>query len=193
METSGVVPSEIVNQFVGAAHGNLNAVRALLEQYPAVLNERTADNETAIQAAAHTGQKKIAEYLLESGAPLDICTAALLGMTAEVGEMLSADPALLNAAGAHNIPLMFYAGMGGSLEMVELLHKRGADLNAGDGIISALHGAVFANSPEVCGWLLSHGARADIKDSSGQMPLDMAVKFKRAEAEATLREHTSSM
>jgi ankyrin repeat protein len=191
METSGEVPSEIVNQFVGAAHGNLDAVKSLLEKYPAVLNKSTADNETAIQAASHTGQKKIASYLLESGAPLDICTAALLGMTGKVEEMLATDPALLNASGAHNIPLMFYAGMGGSLEMVELLARHGADLNAGDGIISALHGAVFANSPEVCVWLLSHGARPDIKDSGGQTPLDMAVKFKRTEAEVTFREYTS--
>lgn len=191
MDIGKEVPTEVVNQFVGAAHGNLNAVKALLEQYPGVLNRSTADNETAIQAAAHTGQKKIAEFLLESGAPLDICTAALLGMTEQVERMLSEDPGLLRATGAHGIPLTFYAGMGGDLRTVELLFERGADLNAGDGVISALHGAVFANSAEVCRWLLAHGARPEIRDSGGQTPLDTAVKFKRAEAEEVIRGHSA--
>jgi ankyrin repeat protein len=191
MEIDAEVPSEIINQFVGAAHGNFNVVKALLEQYPAVLNKSTSEDETAIKAAAHTGQKQIAEYLVESGAPLDICTAALLGMTEKVDEMLAGDPDLLHATGAHGIPLMFYAGMGGDLKMAELLFRHGADLNAGDGIISALHGAVFANSPEVCRWLLSHGARPEIKDNSGKTPLEMAIRFKRLEVEEAFRGSTS--
>ncbi len=39
---------------------------------------------TAIQAAAHTGQRAIAEYLLAKGARLEVCTAAMLGDVAEV-------------------------------------------------------------------------------------------------------------
>lgn len=178
---------KLVNQFVGACHGNFEAVKTMLEEHPGLVNAVSSDNEAALQAAAHTAQKNIAEYLLDKGAELDICTAALLGRTAAVSEMLEADGSLIKATGAHSIPLTYYPVVGGHTHMLDLLAGRGADLNAGDGIITALHAAVFADNVEALEWLISMRASPFVKNVNGDTPLEMAVKLKRKRAEEALR------
>jgi ankyrin repeat protein len=181
------LPQETIDQFVGAAHGNFALVKDLLARHPELLNARSSDDETAIQAASHTGQKQIVEYLLQEGAPLDVCAAALLGRTEELRRLIAVDKSLVKATGSHNIPLMFYVGCGGNLETARLLLENGIDLNAGEGVITGLHGAVFSNSQELLQWLLENGARPELKDHGGKTALDLAAHFKRAEIEQILR------
>src|SRR5215207_1561298 len=73
-----------IDRFVGAAHGDLATVRAFVDAHPEHINTPSSMGETALQAAAHTGQRAIAEFLLERGAPLDICAAAMLGRNDQV-------------------------------------------------------------------------------------------------------------
>ena len=80
--------AEQVREFVIAGHGNFAKVKQMLAAQPSLLNQanewRPGDRETAVQAAAHVGNRPIAEYLLDQGAPLAICRASTL------------DPAKLN-------------------------------------------------------------------------------------------------
>src|SRR5690606_10235622 len=99
---------ETINEFVLAAHHDLPRVQELLAENPAVLNENAEWIETPIQAAAHVGSRAIAEYLLAQGAPLDICTAAMLGRADDVRALLADDPGLYEATGAHNIPVLYF-------------------------------------------------------------------------------------
>jgi ankyrin repeat protein len=186
-----VLSQEVINDFVNSAHSNLDAVKAALEIHPELLNAKSSQNETAIQAASHLGRRKIAEYLLEKGAPLDICTAAVFGYADKVSAMLKADPALSAATGAHQIPVMFFAALGGNLTIMEILFNHGANLNAGDGTNTALHAAVVTNRADLTEWLLDHGARLDLKSFDGKTPLEMAVEFKRPQAEEVIRKHMS--
>src|SRR3982751_6384597 len=101
--TQALPPPPIINQFVGVAHGDFDQMRALLEQYPALLNTPARWGETAIQAETQVGRVDMVEYLLEKGAPCDICTAAMLGRTEQVEAMLRDDPGLIKATGAHGI------------------------------------------------------------------------------------------
>jgi ankyrin repeat protein len=71
--------------------------------------------------------------------------------------------------------------------MLDLLAGHGADLNAGDGIITALHAAVFADNVEALEWLISMRASPFVKNVNGDTPLEMAVKLKRKRAEEALR------
>ena len=189
MEGTEQLAQELIDKFVGSAHGNFDAMKELLAEHPSLLNALSSDHETALQAAAHTGQKKIAEHLLEAGAPLDVCAAALLGKEEAARSMLEQDASLISATGSHNIPLMFYVGMGSDLNIAELVLEKGADLNAGDGIVTGLHGAILSNSPEMLTWLLEHGARPDLHDHSGKTALDWAVQFKRPEMERALNNY----
>jgi hypothetical protein len=118
---------ELVQSFVGNAHGDLDAVRKLLEKEPALVNAAWdwggGDWETGLGAAAHMGRRDLALYLLERGARLDVFAAAMLGETQIVRSMLGAFPELRDARGPHGIPLLEHARVGGehARAVVELL------------------------------------------------------------------------
>jgi hypothetical protein len=120
----------LVESFVSKAHGDLDAVRELLEQEPALLNATWdwggGDWETGLGAAAHMGRRDIALFLLERGARMDIFAAAMLGETEIVQAMLKAHPGLAEAPGPHGIPLLAHAQAGGgeARGVVELLERR---------------------------------------------------------------------
>jgi len=179
MQSTKAVNQELVDKFVGAAHGNLEAVRSMLEEHGELLIARSSQDETALGAAAHMGRKKIAEYLLSKGAPLDICTAAMLSMREQVSEMVAGSAEQTRQCGSHGIPLMFHAALGGDLQVAEILIAHGAEVNAGDGMNTALHGAVLMDRPELAEWLLAHGSDPTLKDYAGKTALEVAVDLKR--------------
>ena len=119
---------EKVQSFVANAHGDLEVVRALLSEEPALVNAAWdwggGDWETGLGAAAHMGRRDIALFLLENGARLDIFAAAMLGDVEVVRAMLAAYPEKRDELGPHGIPLVAHARAGGDdaravLELVE--------------------------------------------------------------------------
>ncbi|MFT3883266.1 MAG: hypothetical protein QM703_26885 [Gemmatales bacterium] len=64
-------------------------------------------------AASHTGQRGIAEFLLERGARIDIFAAAMLGYTAVVKSFVAAQPGVQRTLGPHGITLLSHAKAGG--------------------------------------------------------------------------------
>ena len=123
--------SERVQMFVGSAHGDLERVRVMLEQEPALANATwdwgAGDFETGIGAAAHMGRRDIAELLLAHGARIDLFAAAMLGWLGVVKAIIDAYPAALHSLGAHGIPLLAHAQAGGSdaTEVVAFLESLG--------------------------------------------------------------------
>jgi hypothetical protein len=130
METKLALEAALVQEFVGNAHGNLDRVKELLTQEPALINANWdwggGDFETALGAASHMGRRDIANYLLENGARLDLFAAAMLGNLEIVRAVLNAYPAAINVPGPHGIPLIEHARAGGEeakavLEFLESL------------------------------------------------------------------------
>ncbi|MFZ4656883.1 MAG: ankyrin repeat domain-containing protein [Caldilineaceae bacterium] len=187
--TKPLVPTqEQVKEFVIAAHSNLEKVKTFLVAEPALLNERFADfNETALEAAAHMGNRPIAEYLLEQGAPLTICAAAMLGRYDAVVHFLDDEPTQVTAEGAHGIPLFFHAALSGDTAITALLLARGG----GAGLTTSLHAAVQFGHLAMTEWLLAHGAALDIKNFQGQTPLEVAVARGYPEVAALLHTPTA--
>jgi hypothetical protein len=74
---------EMVKEFVGAAHANLEKTQTLLESQPALVNATWdwggGDWETGLGGASHMGSREIALYLLSKGARMDVFCAAMLG------------------------------------------------------------------------------------------------------------------
>jgi uncharacterized protein len=179
---------EQVREFVIASHGNLEKVKQMLAENPSLLttgyqwNEN--DNETPIQAAAQVGNKPIAEYLLERGAPVDICTAAMLGRREEVQSRLDANPIQVKATGAHGIPLLPHAVWSEDQELVRLLFERGATTAPS----LALHNAILKGNYDIVQWMLDN-ASPDInaKDYRGKTPLAVAVERKQDRIAGLLR------
>src|SRR5207249_6906906 len=115
VQTQQQPPSiEQIREFVIAGHGNLDKVKQMLAENPQLLNAsyqwNDNDRETAIQAAAQVGNAQVARYLIDNGAPLEICTAAMLGQRDEVERPLNDDPGSASATGGHRIPLLPYRG-----------------------------------------------------------------------------------
>ncbi len=178
---------ELVEQFVIAAHFTLPRVRELYEQHPELLNEKWAKfDESALAAASHTGQRAIAEFLLAQGAPMAVCTAAMLGRTGDVAAFLSEDASLANARGAHGIPIMFHAAMSGNTDVTELLLAHGG----GEGINDALHGAVLYNHLAMAQWLLAHGVtNVNVPNYEDKTPLKVANERGFGDMADVLRQH----
>ena len=117
MDKKPALVLSLVEEFVGASHGNFSRVKELLEAEPALANAAWdwggGDFETALGAASHMGNKQIANYLLEHGARLDIFAAAMLGKLDVVKAALEAYPDAINTPGPHGIPLVDHAEAGG--------------------------------------------------------------------------------
>ena len=107
----------IVEEFVAVSHGDLNRVKELLSQEPALVNATWdwggGDFETALGAAAHMGNREIAKFLLDHGARLDIFAAAMLGNLDIVRAAIAIYPEAINTPGPHGIPLIAHAQAGG--------------------------------------------------------------------------------
>ncbi len=190
MEQTKTLNPDLVREFVIAGHGNLERVKQLLAESPELLNAaypwKEDDRETAIQAAAQVGSVSVADFLLAKGAPLDICTAAMLGRKDQVEKFLAQDPAKIHAKGAHGIPLLTHAGFGRNLELVEFLIARGATV----GLSPALHNAVSRDDTWIVTWLLEN-TRPDLawKNFQGKTALKLAEERQNSEITKLLREH----
>ena len=118
METKpAALETTLVQEFVSKSPGDLERVKELLAQEPALVNAAWdwggGDWETALGGAAHTGSREVAEFLLQRGARLDIFAAAMLGKLEIVKSILKAYPSLAEAPGPHGIPLLAHAQAGG--------------------------------------------------------------------------------
>jgi hypothetical protein len=124
MDRQPPIAAELVEQFVTQSHVDLEQVKQLLAQEPALVHAAWdwggGDWETGLGAAAHVGRRDIALYLLEQGARLNLFAAAMLGKLEIVRAMVTDNPSLIEAKGPHGIPLLRHAEVGGD-EAAEVL------------------------------------------------------------------------
>lgn len=108
---------KLVAEIVGVAHFNEARVKELVTAYPELVNAwwdwGFGDWESPLGAAAHTGQRGIAEFLLAQGARIDLFAAAMLGFTEVVKSMVAAQPGAQRTLGPHGITLLAHAKAGG--------------------------------------------------------------------------------
>jgi ankyrin repeat protein len=139
----------------------------------AAVDERSADNTTALHWAAHHGDLEVVKALLARGA------SAMLyndyGVTALAVAAVEADPAIVDAllrAGADveqsnhqgQTPLMVVARTG-RVETAQLILARNAMVNASEGFggQTALMWAAAQKHPEMIRLLIAHGAEVDAR------------------------------
>jgi hypothetical protein len=121
----------LVRDMVGASHGKLDRVTALLKEAPRFANATYdwgfGDWETALGAASHVGNREIAALLLDHGARPDLFTFAMLGNLDAVKAAIAAQPGLQKTRGPHGLTLLHHARQGGdqSAAVVEFLTSIG--------------------------------------------------------------------
>lgn len=122
---------QMIQEFVGAGHNNLDKVKKLYAEQPALVYAAHdlggGDFETAIEGAGHVGNKEIALFLIEKGARTNLFVLTMLGKTAIVKPFLEAFPAYLTARGPHGFTLLHHAQRGGddAKELLEYLKMKG--------------------------------------------------------------------
>lgn len=187
------VPWMQVNEFARLGHFDFPKVKALLQATPALLNTRASWDESAIEAAAHTGQFEMCQWLAEKGFAVSTCTAALLGEAGLVKESIGADPLAVHERGAHDICVLAYTGFAKEQTAIaETLLKAGASVDAKAFGHTTLHLAASKGYLELADLLLRN--HADINATvtiKGQTitPLMQANRGKHEKMEAFLREH----
>ena len=72
--------------------------------------------------------------------------------------------------------------------MVELLVAKGANVN-GDGGTTPLHKSASTGQKEIVELLLANGANVNVTIAFGDTPLDWAVRNKKEDVAAILRNH----
>ncbi|MBI1282465.1 MAG: ankyrin repeat domain-containing protein [Anaerolineaceae bacterium] len=169
---------EIIREFVIASHFNLEKVKSMLSERPALLMAQHQwgenDFEDGLGAASHVGNRPIAEFFLEQGVPLSVCAAAMLGRTADVAAFIQADPSQANAQGAHRIPILFHAALSGDTALTTLLRDAGCK----EGYDSAIHAAIMYGHADMVDWLLHNGARdLQVLNYEGKTPLQKAIEL----------------
>ncbi len=192
-DDSNGLPWTGINQFVTLSHFDFQKVKALYQANPKLLNTRASWDELAIEAAAHTGQVEMAQWLADRGAPVSTCTAALLGQESMVKDALTADPLSIQERGAHDIPILLYSAYGNQQAGVALtLLQAGANVNARAFGLTALHISASKGHAELASILIDHGADVNLpgKTRNGLMtPLAIAIKAKQDKVEALLKDH----
>ena len=107
----------LVREAVGASHANFPRIRELVEKQPALarasMDWGSGDWEACIDAAAHVGNRPIAEYLLANGARPTIFSAAMMGQLDVVKAFVAAQPGIQRNHGPHGLTLLSHAKAGG--------------------------------------------------------------------------------
>lgn len=108
---------EKVQAIVGQAHRSLEAVIKLVEEYPLLANAcwdwGGGDFETALQAAAHTGGRDIAEFLIAHNARPDLYAHGMLGNLDAIKAAFALNPRIYENPGPHGFTLLHCVKTGG--------------------------------------------------------------------------------
>lgn len=104
---------DTVREVVGASHARFDRVKELVTARPALAKAAWdwgfGDWETALGAASHTGQRKIAELLIQHGARPNVFTFAMMGQVDVLRAVITANPGIERIHGPHDITLLQHA------------------------------------------------------------------------------------
>lgn len=191
-KTSPVVLLEAAKQ------GDFAVVRTLLNEDPALLNERDSRfGATSLHWAALRGHQAIVALLIERGA--DVSVKNNDGETAlQVAERAKRDDVVRLLRSAAPAGAGSFAASGGIFEAVKLgdveavrrlLEESPTLVNRGDTGFGAtpLHWAALRGHEDVARLLLDKGADVNVRNNDGETPLQVAERAKRSGVVQVLR------
>jgi ankyrin repeat protein/L-ascorbate metabolism protein UlaG (beta-lactamase superfamily) len=167
--------------------GNLEAVTALLDEDPALINDRDADGMTPLNLAAINGNYEIVKELLIRNADINIGDVdnsqpihlAAISGNVQIAELILASGADINEQDNNGTtPLGFAVGRR-QIDMTRYLLEKGADINIRNA--EGMTPLFFAGSPEIAEIILDGGADVNVQANDGTTPLLAVVWRGRAD------------
>jgi len=171
---------ELKDQYVQAIKdGDTAQIRALLDAHPPLLAVRLEGNLSPALLAMYYNEVEVAQAIVETGAPLDIFTAAGCGQVERLRTMLDERPSLANAYAGDGFQPLGLAAFFGQLEAVQLLLARGAIVNSPSRnpmSVMPLHSAAANRHFEICRLLITAGAEVNATQADHFTPLHAAAQ-----------------
>ncbi len=177
---------------MAARSGHVDAVRVLLDHGAQVNTQDTLRGTTALMWATEQGHAAVVQLLTEHGADLRIQSAALtppgrrgLGYANSNVVFGASGRATAKVPSKGGLTALLFAVREGSLDCVQILVAKGADVNqaAVDGSAPLLV-AVQNGHYDIARFLLDHGADPKLTNAKGWTPLYLAVKNRNQESTA---------
>jgi ankyrin repeat protein len=155
LRESDLIPAASAQSFQSATGQGeeIRRMQVMIQNSPDLINAPSGENRlTPLCAAASKGQLRVADFLLDHGADVNLADGQ--GKTA-----------------------LYHAAEAGNKAMVELLLGRGADVNARDGRgQTALHLAAANGFQSVAEALLANHADVNARDQDQETPLHLAAR-----------------
>ncbi|MGE0864789.1 MAG: ankyrin repeat domain-containing protein [Vicinamibacterales bacterium] len=164
--------------FEAVKAGNLDEVRRLVAETPALAGARDANGVSGILLALYHGKREAAAALVETGAPVDIFEASALGMVDRIGALLDEEPARASAYAADGFYPLGLAAFFGQLEAVRALLARGADVHAAARNafkVQPVHAAAASRNLDILRAVLEAGGDPNVPQQQGFVPLHEAA------------------
>jgi len=168
-----------MNIFDAILAGDLEAVRRLVLENPAVLNARNDAGDSPLLFAAYRGQPAIVALLLEGEVPLSLHEASATGRVDNIFRHLQRDPALAGAWSHDGWTPLHLAAFFGHADAVRVLLDAGADhaaVSRNDLGVTPLHAALAGNRLDAAGVLIERGADVNAPQAAGLTPLHYAAR-----------------
>ena len=154
--------------FASASLGLRRRVEALLKRNPELVSARLPFGATPLHMAAEDGQREMAHFLVDAGAPVDLVCAAELGLTEDANRLIETAPETVNQkGGSFGYTPLHSATSKGHRDLARLLIVRGAEVNATDDMFekTPLGEALYYGNESMARLLYKHGGVTDATDN----------------------------
>jgi uncharacterized protein len=172
--------------------GNLDEVRRLVRDSPALAAARDANGVSGILIAIYNRRPEVAAALVELGAPVDIFDASALGMADRVAALLEEDPARASAYAQDGFYPLGLAAFFGHHEAARVLIAAGADVHAtarNAFKVQPIHAATASRNLDIVRAVLDAGADPNVPQQQGFVPLHEAASSGNREMAELLVKH----
>ena len=170
--------------------GNVDEVKRLIQENPALTQARDGSGASAILVATYNMKPDVVDALVNIGAPIDIFEACVLGQVDRIKEILRATPQRVSEHAPDGFTPVALAAFFGQPHAVNALIAAGADVNAAARNplkVQALHAAVAGRKLEIVKAVLDAGADPNAQQQAGFRPMHEAgTNANRALAELLL-------
>jgi ankyrin repeat protein len=147
---------------------------------------------SAILEAVYHGRQDVVAALLASGVQLDIFEAAATGQTAQLQNLITEDPSLVNSYAPDGFTPLGLATFFGHADTVDALLAAGAEVNAAyreTMKLTPLASAMAVGRNDLARTLIAHGADVNAKGVNDLRPLHTAAARGNIESATLLLDH----